>query len=90
MKILDFVQFGGPQSDKSGIKVGPGTGAATDDFGDRIAATVRDFVEQIAPIADALKDAGNQTDARLSLQFRGVRGLIPQCAPVVSKLVPLR
>ena len=78
MKVLDFVQLGGPQSGQSGIRVGPGTGAATDDFGDRIAATVREFVEQITPIVDALEDAGNQTDATLS----------PQCAPVVSKLAP--
>ena len=60
------VHLGGPQSEQSRIKVGPGAGAATDDFGDRIAATVWEFFEQITPIVDALEDAGNQMDATLS------------------------
>ena len=60
------VHLGGPQSEQSRIKVGPGAGAATDDFGDHIAATVWEFFEQITPIVDALEDAGNQMDATLS------------------------
>ena len=64
--VMNSVRHGGPQSEQSRIKVGPGAGAATDDFGDRIAATVWEFFEQITPIVDALEDAGNQMDATLS------------------------
>ena len=48
--------------DRSGIKAGPGIRAATDDFGGRIASTVRGIVEQVTPIVDALEGAGNQTE----------------------------
>ena len=60
------VHLGGPQSEQPRIKAGPGAGAATDEFGDRIAAMVWEFLEQITLIADALEDAGNQMDATLS------------------------
>ena len=52
-----ITRLGNPESSS---QVSPGTGAATDDFGDRIAAAVREFIEQITPIVDALEDAGNQ------------------------------
>ena len=65
-KVLDFFQLGGPQSGQSRMKVGPGAGATTGDFGNHIAATVWEFVEQITPIVDALEDAGNQMDETLS------------------------
>ena len=48
--------------DRSGIKAGPGIGAATDDFGGRIASSVRGGVEQVTPIVDTLEGAGNQTE----------------------------
>ena len=43
---------GEPIYDSSGVKVVVGTDGLTDDFGDRIAAALREFIEQITPIVE--------------------------------------
>ena len=47
---------------REGITVDVGSDTLHDDFGDRIAATVRQFIEEITPLVNDLENEDDGTD----------------------------